>query len=441
MTDGQDTVRRLVSVPILKALRVEVVDGPDRGKTAVAKSDTITVGTSLDNDVVLADNTVSRYHLELRHLGKDIQVEDLGSTNGTMLGKAILERAKLLPGAVLKVGNTSLRVDDGEPLRLETHDRDSFFGIRGKSQSMRRLMVQIKRAAQSDASILELGETGAGKEVIAHAVHRASGRSDQPFEIVDCGALAPALIASELFGHEQGAFTGAYRRHIGAFERAMGGTLFLDEIGELPNSLQTTLLGVLERRSFRRLGGDTPISVDTRLICATHRDLRAEVNAGTFREDLYYRIAVIRLPIPSLRNRQEDIPTLVEHFLREAGFEGRVEEVIPPEVMDHMMEYRWPGNVRELRNFVDSALAMGETPRLEEHANTDLDPTSFPSVPFDQLMLLEYKDARNLVLSEFELGYLSALIKRANNNVSEASRLAKINRTYLIEMLKRHSLR
>jgi DNA-binding NtrC family response regulator len=216
---------------------------------------------------------------------------------------------------------------------------------------MRRLMAAIERAAKSDVSVLLLGETGTGKEVIAHAVHDASPRAKGPFETVDCGAMLPTLIASELFGHEKGAFTGADRQHAGAFERADGGTLFLDELGELPGSLQPALLGALERRSFRRIGGQKTISVDVRFICATHRDLRAEVNAGTFRQDLYYRIGVLLLRVPPLRERAGDIPLLIEQFLREEGFDGAPEEVFPRHVMDALTQHPWPGNVRELRNF------------------------------------------------------------------------------------------
>src|SRR5262249_2693353 len=176
----------------------------------------------------------------------------------------------------------------------------------------------------------------------------------------------PTLIASELFGHERGAFTGADQQHQGAFERADGGTIFLDEIGELPEQLQVRLLGVIERRSFRRVGGTKPISVKVRIISATHRDLRKWVNRGEFRQDLYYRIAVARLAIPPLRERKDDIPVLVEHFLRSMGIEGAVDRIIPGEIMESLKQYHWPGNVRELRNFVESAIAFGEAPRIQD---------------------------------------------------------------------------
>ncbi|MBI2376530.1 MAG: sigma 54-dependent Fis family transcriptional regulator [Deltaproteobacteria bacterium] len=434
------------SGPVLGAIRIDVVEGPDKGRFFLAKDDTISVGTSKDNDFVLTDETVSGYHLELKHLGDKVLIRDLGSTNGTIAGRVAIERATSTPGVALRLGKTIVRVDDAGPLDVEILEQEDFHGIRGRSEGMRVLMAKIRRASRTDVSVLLLGETGSGKEVIASAIHRASARASKPIEIVDCGALAPTLIASELFGHEKGAFTGADRKHVGAFERANGGTLFLDEIGELPQTLQQTLLGALERRSFRRVGGTTPISVDVRLVCATNRDLRAEVNAGAFREDLYYRIAVVRLEIPSLRERIEDIPLLVEHFLRQAGYDEPLDELVPPDVMAQMREYRWPGNVRELRNFVEAALAMGEAPGLDrERADSPVAaapaPSGFPSVPIETLLKQKYKEARTLVSNEFEALYLAKLVERAGGNVSKAARDADIHRTYLIEMLKRHGIK
>ncbi len=349
------------SFPV-QGIRVEVTRGPDTGRVCLATSGTISVGTADGNDLVLTDETVSRYHLELSHRGDRISVVDHGSTNGTISGSVAISSATVAPGTALSLGRTSIRVEDSAILELEVHDQDQLADLRGRSPVMLALMAQVKRAARSDASILLLGETGSGKEVVARAIHESSPRAAKPFETVDCGALAPTLIASELFGHERGAFTGAEQQHAGAFERAQGGTLFLDEIGELPAPLQATLLGALERRSFRRLGGTHPIDVDVRVVCATNRDLRAEVNQGTFRQDLYYRIAVVLLRIPPLRERAEDIPLLIEHFLREAGGSGGIDELFPPSAREGLAQHRWPGNVRELRNFVEAALAMGVVP-------------------------------------------------------------------------------
>jgi DNA-binding NtrC family response regulator len=435
-----DTVpHRITSTP-LHGLRAEVITGADAKKSFVATSDAITIGTAQDNSLVLTDETVSRYHVEVLRVGDRIIVQDHGSTNGTRIGAIQVERAAVPPGTVLILGQTSVRIDDGAPVSIEAYDDDALGSLRGRSPEMRSLMARIRRAAESDASVLILGETGTGKELIARAVHEASARAKHPFEAVDCGALLPTLIASELFGHEKGAFTGAERQHIGAFERADGGTLFLDEIGELPAQLQIALLGALERRSFRRVGGAKPIDIDVRVVCATHRDLRGEVNAGTFRQDLYFRVAVVMLKVPPLRERAMDIPILVEHFLREAGFNGEVTEIIPPNVLQSLRSYRWPGNVRELRNFVDSALAMGETQELElssgsTHARGD----DVGSIMETALAQKRYKDAREIVLHEFEGLFLGRLLERTKGNVAKAARECELNRSYLTQMLKRHS--
>ena len=401
----------------------------------------ISVGTAPGNDLVLSDETVSRYHLEIRRDEDRILIKDLGTTNGTALREALVDQARVLPGTVLSLGNTKLEIRDGEPLTFELHPEERLGRLRGRSQAMLRLMARIKRAASSDASVLLVGETGTGKELTAQAIHEASRRGSRPFETVDCGALLPTLVASELFGHEKGAFTGADRRHIGAFERADGGTLFLDEIGELPSSLQPALLGALERRSFRRVGGNTSIKVDVRVVCATHRDLRAEVNQGRFRQDLYYRLAVVPLLLPPLRERTDDILLLVEHFLEEARFDGELRDIFSPKAIENLKNHRWPGNIRELRNFVEAAVVMGETPHFGAERSARRASTMSRTLEADEALELPYGEARAAVLEGFEAKYLSALLKRAKGNVSAAAREAKMNRSYLIKMLKRHGLK
>jgi DNA-binding NtrC family response regulator len=285
--------------------------------------------------------------------------------------------------------------------------------------------------------VLLVGESGTGKELMARALHDQGPRAKEPFVTVDCGSLSPSLVASELFGHEKGSFTGADARHLGAFERADGGTLFLDEIGELPTALQSTLLGALERRRFRRLGGREEVAVDVRVVSATHRDLRAQVNDGAFRLDLYYRVAVVVLRVPPLRERREDIPLLLEHFLREAGVDGEIAAVVPPDAMDALTGHSWPGNVRELRNVVEATLVMGEAPAL----------SGAPSGPgggddvVDRTLHHGYKEARTAVLDDFERRYCEALLTRAEGNVSKAARDARMDRTYLIKLLAKHDLK
>src|SRR5581483_9603361 len=262
MTDER-TVRHasIGGIPV-QSVEATVVEGPDAGKQASARSEKLTVGTARDNDLVLGDETVSRYHLELRASPDGIRVSDPGSTNGTWAGAVRLQSGVVPPGSLLTLGKTTLRLGQGEPLTLALHREGALAGLRGQSPVMRRLMAQLQRAAGRDVSVLLVGESGTGKELCARALHDLGPRSGKPFVTVDCGALAPSLIASELFGHEKGAFTGADRAHAGAFAEAHGGTLFLDEIGELPPALQTTMLGVLERGRFKRVGGRAEIEVD-----------------------------------------------------------------------------------------------------------------------------------------------------------------------------------
>jgi DNA-binding NtrC family response regulator len=279
-----------------------------------------------------------------------------------------------------------------------------------------------------------LGESGTGKELVARAIHDSSGRASEPFVTVDCGAISPTLFASELFGHERGAFTSADRQHIGAFERAHGGTIFLDEIGELPPELQSALLGALERRRIRRVGGRTDIDVDVRLVSATHRDLRAHVNAGTFRLDLFYRVAVVTLSVPPLRERPDDVPMLVEHFLREAGYAGEVANVFDSDAMKRLAVHSWPGNVRELRNVVLGTLALGEPTSL----GSDLGAPA--ADPVAAVLELGYRDAKRRIMDDFERRYVEHLLQKTGGNVRQASRDAQMDRSYLMELIKRHRL-
>ena len=427
----------------IHTIRVEVVGGAQGGLVADTEEETLHVGTAESNDLVLDDSHVSRFHLELSREGEGILVVDHGSTNGTFLNQVRVHRAVVPAGAQLVVGKTTLRLLDGEQRAIAVHDDDTLGPLRGTDAAMRRLFARIRKAASSDVPVLLVGESGTGKELIARALHDEGARKDQPFVVVDCASLTPTLVASELFGHEKGAFTGADRRHAGAFERANGGTIFLDEIGELPEQLQPTLLGVLERRRFRRLGGRDEIDVDVRVVSATNRDLRAEVNAGTFRLDLYYRIAVVRVMVPPLRERPMDIPLLVSHFLGEMGETAATEELIGPTMMASLQRHHWPGNVRELRNYVEATVAMGESPPLDDapHGSSPSTMPPGPSVSLGELLDLSYKDARATLLTEFEKHYLPHALERAGGNVSQAARECGMDRSHLWDLLRRHGVR
>lgn len=423
-------------IPV-RTLRVEVLAGPDAGKTLETEAEVLTIGSASGNALRLKDDTVSRFHLELSGGESGISVVDLGSSNGTESGAVRIERGFVASGAELRLGNTRLRVHDGDASVVELYESDELGELKGKTETMRRLMAQVTTAARSIVPVLVIGESGTGKELVARAVHHSGPRAQGPFVTLDCGALAPNLVASELFGHERGAFTGADRQHLGAFERAHGGTLFLDEIGELPAELQPQLLGALERKRFRRVGGRVDIDVDLRVVCATNRDLRAEVNAGVFRLDLYYRIAVVVLRLPALRERPADIPLLIAHFLRECGHDGGPETLLEEPLLQQLQQYRWPGNVRELRNWVEATVAMGESPPLSVH-----DATSLPANPVrPELYDSSYKEARREVLEAFELRYVTHLLEATNGNVAAAARKAQMDRTYLIKLVQRHGLR
>jgi formate hydrogenlyase transcriptional activator len=276
-------------------------------------------------------------------------------------------------GKIIRWCDTATDIDDHERTEeglrnenlvlREEIDRSSMFEeIVGSSKPIRQLLMQVEKVAPSDSTVLILGETGTGKELIARALHRTSKRANRPFIRVNCAAIPQSLIASELFGHEKGAFTGALQRRVGRFEAANGGTLFLDEIGELPMETQIALLRVLQEKEFERVGSNHPISVDVRVIAATNRDLRAAVAAGTFRADLFYRLNVFPIAVPSLRERAEDIPLLVEYFVARYSKEsGKAIRHVGRQTMQHLRGYHWPGNIRELQNVVERAVILSET--------------------------------------------------------------------------------
>jgi DNA-binding NtrC family response regulator len=417
--------------PVVRRLRVQVIDGPDKDRVVEHSGGSLAVGTSPDNELVLTDPTVSRYHLELRCEG-GVLVKDLGSRNGTFIGDVRVHEALVPVGARLRLGRTVVALlDVGIEATPPPQKTPEIPGLVAASPALNEIAAAVERLAQSNVSVLVQGETGTGKELIARAIHEAGPRARGPFVVVDAGALPATLIASQLFGHERGAFTGAERRQEGAFELAHGGSIFLDEIGELPLAVQPALLGVLERRSFRRLGGKEDIQVDVRVISATHRDLRAEANQGTFRADLYFRLAVARIEIPPLRDRPEDIEPLVEHFAREIT--GAPGLPFSEATMAALRAHRWSGNVRELRNVVESALAMGTV-------SLDGVPSAVPDTARSGT-IVPYRAARAEALAAFERRYLRTLIETNGGNASAAARAASMDRPYLLSLLRRHGLR
>jgi DNA-binding NtrC family response regulator len=432
MADTPRTKLQPRPVRIVHKLRVAVIAGADAG-AACAPDDgaRLAVGTAEDNALVVHDPAVSRYHLELARTPAGVEVVDLGSRNGTWVGGVRVQRAIVPAGTQLKIGDTTLAVEDaGSAVAPPPAEVPRTADLVGDSDAIREVARLVHKLARVDSSVLIQGETGTGKEVVARAIHEASPRRDKELVIVDCGSMPASLIASILFGHEKGAFTGADQRRAGAFERADGGTVLLDEIGELPLDVQPALLGVLERRAFTRVGGSQSVSVDVRVLAATHRDLRAEVNAGRFRADLYYRLAVAKVLLPPLRERPEDIEPLVAHFVQRLTGVAELGPLAP--AMDALRAHPWSGNIRELRNVVEATLVMGEL---------DLGSTQPARAPAPATELASYRDARATALARFEADYLKTLIERAGGNASEAARLARMDRPYLLTLLRKHGLR
>ena len=419
---------------------VTVLSGSSKGHS-VPLTGTLRVGKSADNDLIVPDDTVSRHHCELIRSVDGIIVKDLGSTNGTKVSGARVQEAIVAPGAIVRVGEVDLALRPS-PQRMEVlpSDENVFGGAIGHSVGMRTIFAVLANIAKTDATVLIEGETGTGKDVLARAISKESPRAQKPFVVVDCGAVSYSLIESELFGHERGAFTGAISLRQGAFELADGGTVFLDEIGELPLDVQPKLLRVLETREFRRVGGNKTLRADVRVIAATKRNLEREVAAGKFREDLYFRLAVVPLTVPPLRLRREDIPPLVEHVLKTAG---AGELALSAESMQALAAHDWPGNVRELRNVLERAIYMAKATGSRE-----LNAITFPmsvAQPTESTFHFEpgksYRETRAKYDAEFERRYVKWLLGRHNGNVSAAARDARMDRKHLHDMAKKHGLR
>ncbi len=414
-------------------LRLQVVSGPDAPARFVVRKDAVVIGTHETADLRLTDDTVSRFHCELARDQGRLLLRDLGSRNGTAVNGVQVLEAWAEPGQRLAVGRTVLELVRGEPseaAKVPLSDARAFGSLVGASVPMRAAFALLERAAQSDATVLLEGETGTGKEGAAEGLHAASARAGGPFVVVDCGAVPPQLLESELFGHEKGAFTGAVARREGAFQAAHGGTLFLDEVGELQAELQPKLLRALERREVKPVGATQYAPVDVRVVAATHRQLRAEVNAKAFRSDLYYRLAVLVVRLPALRERPEDVPLLVDALLGQLGAADAPEAAVlrSPETLARLSAHPWPGNVRELRNAVERSLALRAPPDLEAGAPPDASPG-------------DLKEARARASHRFERNFLEELLARSGGNVSKAAREAGVDRKYLYRLLWRHGLR
>ncbi|MFT3769096.1 MAG: sigma 54-interacting transcriptional regulator [Minicystis sp.] len=414
---------------LVTRVHLTVIEGPDAGAVRASSRPTMVIGSHESADLALSDRAVSRFHCELAVDGDRLHVRDLGSRNGTLVDGVTVIHAVVRSGAVITVGRTKLRVSvGGDPVKVPVAERTSFGLLVAQSPVMRAIFALLERAAASDATVLLEGETGTGKEAAAETIHREGARRDGPLVVVDCGAVPAELLESELFGHEKGAFTGALKARPGAFQAANGGTIFLDEIGELAPALQPKLLRALQERQIKRVGTDRYVPVDVRVIAATNRNLRAEVNAGRFRADLYYRLAVLEIRLPPLRERREDLPLLVEHMLTRLNVQDRpgVRELFTESLLQELSRHAWPGNVRELGNYVERCLAL--------RAIAELPP---PLAEPGDKPLLSLKAAREA----FERAYLVDILERHGGNVTASARAAGVDRIQFYRMLWRNGLR
>ncbi len=415
------------------------------GRPHEFQSKLVRVGSRPGNDLMLEDNAVSRIHFEIKADDVGFRVRDLDSRNGTWVDGYRVIEMYLRPGCTIRAGDSELRFSLLEDeVDIPATASDGYGPLVGSSLPMRELYAIVDRAAPTDVTVLVQGETGTGKELVARALHEHSPRAQGPFVVLDCGAVPANLLESEVFGHEKGAFTGANARHVGLLEEANRGTLFIDEVGELPIELQPKLLRALEQREIRRLGGRDTISLDIRIVAATNRDLAVEVNRGAFREDLFYRLAVVYLTLPPLRERREDIRGLAEYFVRKAlkGDSQRAAEVlagIDEENWKRLETHPWPGNVRQLRNVIERTLALSDRSSVafdlpgSEVSGSALSSTG-PEVDLDR----PFSEQKAEAIAGFERAYLEGQLAQHGGNFSRAAAASGIDRMYFKRLLKKY---
>jgi DNA-binding NtrC family response regulator len=370
-------------------------------------ADTIVVGRNEACNLVLDDKKVSAVHVELVATERGVRVRDLGSRNGVFIGDTRIGEVFMLKATTLTLGDTVLAFAPSNPETVEVPVAAQFGPLVGASAGMRTVFERLRKASPTELTCLILGETGCGKELVAQAIHQASARANKPFVVVDCGAGARSLAESALFGHERGSFTGAIDKRISPFVEADGGTIFLDELGELPVDVQPKLLRALAEQRIKSVGSNTYKPVNVRVIAATRRDLVREVNAGTFRSDLYFRVAQIRVELPPLRERLED------------------------------MRHDWPGNVRELRNVLAVSMAFNKEGPLDLSQHIAPLVQAAESTPTRGRT---FQDAKRDVLARFEREYFMALHAECSGNVSEIGRRSAMERAHVRGYLRRHGI-
>jgi DNA-binding NtrC family response regulator len=413
-----------------------VIKGPDRGESVrLQENKPVYFGSAPTCEMVLTDKTVSRRHMSAELVGDEVIVRDTDSTNGTFIQGSRFKEITIGFGAEVKLGRTVVKfLPDEEVVEPEPSPEASFGHLLGSDTKMRQMFKLLQDVAATDATVLIEGETGTGKELIAEEIHNHSLRRNGPFVVFDCGAVPRELIESALFGHVKGSFTGAITDRRGAFAEAHGGTIFLDEIGEMALDLQPSLLRALDKRAVRKVGANVYEKIDVRVVAATNRDLRSEVAKKSFREDLYYRLAVIRVSVPPLRERGSDIPLLVNHFMQQFSPERALQ--VTSDDMARVQRHSWPGNVRELRNTIERAclLSRGETLNVDDALTDETAPAL--GIRTD----LPFKEAKGQLVEMFEREYIEDLMRRHKMNLSAAAREAQIDRKHLRELIRKYGL-
>jgi DNA-binding NtrC family response regulator len=439
----------------LPALRVSVTPPNGPAVTAPLGVRPLVIGTSAECDLTVADPRMSRRHCELRLTARGVALRDLDSKNGVLVGEMPVSEGFLPALVPARLGGSTLVVvpESGATI-LPLSRHESYGDAVGASLAMRAVFAMLERAAPTDETILLLGESGTGKEVLARAIHANSHRRTGPFAVVDCGALAPTLVESELFGHVAGAATGLTSERTGLLEQANGGTVLIDEIGEMPLDLQPKLLRAIESREVRKVGSNKVRPFDARIVAATHRNLAARARDGSFRADLYFRLSVVEIHVPALRDRKDDIPLLVNRFLAARRPPVTLAD-LPPTTMALLRSHDWPGNVRELRNTVSRLLLFPEMVAGALAGQSALSgappasPSSVPPAPPAEsdgggnraLLELPLPEARELVMEQFERRYVTERLARHAGNVSRAAESMGISRQLLHRLIERYGLR
>ncbi len=425
---------RSTALAAVTRCQLVVIEGPEMGRAVLLDVER-TVGSGAKADLKLTDDTVSALHLTVKPAGTAFVVRDEGSTNGTWFEGSRVTEVELPPGSTLKVGGSYLRIQPQQrDLEIAPSQARRFGELVAESFAMREVFAVLELAAASEVTVLVQGETGTGKELVARAIHEASARRGKPFVAIDCGALPESLLESELFGHVRGAFTGASSSRAGAFTRANGGTLFLDELASVSPAVQARLLRVIEERKVKPVGADDEKKIDVRLVAASRVDLSTRVAEGAFRPDLYFRLSVLNVELPPLRQRREDIPPIVAELLRLRGFENA--DVSGPN-LDSLRTHAWPGNVRELRNVIERGIAMA--PRAQTFSELKISVSVSPDSS-DVRTDLPFKEAKDQIIDAFERRYVRDLHDRNDGNVSAAAREAEVDRKHWRELLKKHGL-